>query len=289
MQPDRVSVVIPALNEELSIGHIVESIKTRLPNAEIIVVNDGSTDQTEDSARKAGAIVLSHDRCIGYGASLRTGVEAATGEYVVFCDGDGQHTAEDVARLVDACDGYAMIIGARDKMSYTPFLRMPGKAIIKHFANYLAGEKIPDINSGLRIVNKDILMQYIHLMPKGFSFSTTSTFAFLKTNRRIKWIPITTIKRSGESSVRQIKHGPETLLLLLRLSVLFEPLKVFLTVSGILFLLTLASFTIDMIATKGQGIADTTVLLSISTLLVFMFGLICDQVSALRRELHEHL
>jgi glycosyltransferase involved in cell wall biosynthesis len=282
-----ISIVIPALNEAEAIGQVLRSLRARFPEAELIVVNDGSTDNTAQVAADTGAEVLNHDRSRGYGASLCTGMKAAKGKYVLFCDGDGQHGAEDVERLIESCDGYDMVIGARDKESHIPLLRRPGKAILRRFANCLAGEKIPDLNSGLRIVKKDLLMRYIHLMPQGFSFSTTSTFALLKTNHRIKWVPITAKKRVGTSTVRQLKHGPESLLLLLRLTVLFEPLKVFLAVSGVLLVLSLVSLLIDFVLTEGRGIGDTTVLLSIATLIVFLFGLLCDQVSALRRESRE--
>jgi len=286
MQSDRVCIVIPALNEEEAIGDVVRGLKQAFPQAEMIVVDDGSTDATGRIASEAGARVIRHERCRGYGASLRTGTEAAERQYVLFCDGDGQHTIEDVGKLIEACDGHDMVVGARDRESDAPLLRRPGKAILTRFANFLAGEKIPDLNSGLRMLKRDVLLRYIHLMPQGFSFSTTSTFAMLKTNRRIKWIPIHVRKRIGTSTVRQLKHGPQTLFLILRLSVLFEPLKLFMSVAAGLFVLTMISLIVDLIY-NSQGIGDTTVLLSIATLLVFLFGLVCDQVSALRREIHE--
>jgi glycosyltransferase involved in cell wall biosynthesis len=287
MEASNVTIVIPALNEEMAVGEVVQNLIARFPEAELIVVNDGSQDATGEVARRAGAAVIDHDRMKGYGAGLRSGVLAASRDYVLFCDADGQHSAEDVGRIIEAYDGHGMVVGARDRESHAPLIRRPGKALLRLFANFLAGEKIPDFNSGLRIVERKVLLRYLHLMPQGFSFSTTSTFALLKTNHPIKWIRITVSERKGASAVRQWKHGPQTLLLILRLAVLFEPLKVFLTVSGILFLLTLISLAIDLSVEGSQGIGDTTVLLSIATLIVFMFGLLCDQVSAIRRESHE--
>ena len=287
MQPDSVTIIIPALNEEAYVGAVIEGLVNRFPDAEIIVVDDGSSDATATVARKAGATVINHDRTLGYGTALRTGVEASSRDYVLFCDGDGQHTPEDVGRLIEACEEFDMVVGKRNHESHVPLARRPGKYILKKFANFLAGQRIPDLNSGLRIMRKDILMKYIHLMPKGFSFSTTSTFAFLKSNRRIKYLRVTVKKRVGVSTVRQWKHGPQILMLMLRLTVLFEPLKVFLGVTALLFLLSLASLTADLTLSGTNGIGDTTVMLSISTLLVFMFGLLCDQVSSLRREKHE--
>jgi len=287
MKADAVSIVIPALNEGASVGAVVAGLRAAFSDAEVIVVNDGSTDDTARLAAAAGGQVVSHTRCRGYGASLRTGTETATRDYVLFCDADGQHTAEDVGRLIEGCEGYDMVVGVRGRDSHAPLLRRPGKFVLTRFADYLAGEKIPDLNSGLRIVRKELLKKYMHLMPQGFSFSTTSTFALLKTNRRVGWIPITVQKRTGHSTVRQLRHGPQMLMLMLRLTVLFEPLKVFMAVTRFLLVLTLVSMATDVFVTQKAGLGDTTVILSIATLITFMFGLLCDQVSALRRELHE--
>ncbi len=287
MTPDKVTIIIPALDEEPSVGRVVHELVERFPHAEIIVVDDGSADETGRIAGEAGARVIRHDRCRGYGAALRTGVRASAREWVLFCDGDGQHSTRDVGRLIAECDDADMVVGTRTRESHVSLARAPGKFVLGCFANYLAGEKIPDINSGLRIIKREILMKYLHLMPMGFSFSTTSTFALLKGNYRIHWTPITVRKREGESTVRQWKDGPRTIMLMLRLTVLFEPLKVFMTATGVLLLLSIVSFTVDMVITHGKGIGDTTVILGISTLMMFMFGLLCDQVSALRRELHD--
>ncbi len=288
MTADHVSIVIPAYNEGAVIGNVVRNLREAFPDAELLVVDDGSTDATGHAAAEAGANVVRHDTNYGYGAGLRTGVLTATREYVLFCDGDGQHSIQDVGRLIAECEGHDIVIGARDNASYLSSLqRAPGKLILRWFANYLAGQRIPDINSGLRVVKKDVMLKYLHLMPQGFSFSTTSTFAFLKGNRRMKWIPITAMQRVGESTVRQWKHGPVTLMLMLRLTVLFEPLKVFLTAAGVLFGLSVTSLIVDLLHSFEQGVGDATVMLWVSSLLVFMFGLLCDQVSALRREYHE--
>lgn len=280
-----ISIIIPAFNEEAAIGNVIKSLKLEFPECEIIAIDDGSTDATAVKAEAEGAIVIRHDKNLGYGASLKTGTRAASGEYVLFCDGDGQHSVEDVKKLIKECDDYDLVVGARDSDSHQPLLRRPGKVVMRKFAELLAGTKIPDLNSGLRIFKRDTLMRYLHLMPDGFSFSTTSTFAIMKSNRKYKYLPIKVKKRAGKSTVNQLKHGPQSLLLILRLAVLFEPLKVFLGVSGILFVLSIISFLLDFFSTGG--IADTTVLLSIATIIIFMCGLLCDQVSAIRREKHE--
>ena len=282
-----VSIIVPALNEEQSIEQVVRGLVTSFPSSEIIVVNDGSTDKTEMLANQAGALVVNHDSRRGYGAALRSGVLASTRDFVLFCDADGQHRIEDVARVMAECSNCSMVVGARTTNSHVPINRRPGKFIIQHWANILANQKIPDINSGLRIIEKCVLLKCLHLMPTGFSFSTTSTFALMKGNHAVKWVPITVQARKGESTVKQLRHGPETMMLMLRLTVLFEPLRVFLFVTFVLFGISLSSFAYDMIATNFQKVSITTEFFSVSTLLVFLFGLLCDQVSALRREFHE--
>ena len=238
-------------------------------------------------ANQAGALVVNHDSRRGYGAALRSGILASTRDFVLFCDADGQHRIEDVARVMAECSNCSMVVGARTTNSHVPINRRPGKFIIQHWANILANQKIPDINSGLRIIEKYVLLKCLHLMPTGFSFSTTSTFALMKGNYAVKWVPITVQARKGESTVKQLRHGPETMMLMLRLTVLFEPLRVFLFVTFVLFGISFFSFAYDMIATNFQKVSITTEFFSISTLLVFLFGLLCDQVSALRREFHE--
>jgi len=286
MDPASVSIVVPALNEENAIGPLVKDLKERFAEAQVIVVDDGSTDETAQRAAAQGAQVISHDHSRGYGAALMTGTDAATREYVLFCDGDGQHSVNDVGRLMEECDSYDMVVGRRDQDSHQEWIRRPGKWVLQRFANYLAGQDIPDLNSGLRVFKRETLKKYLHLMPTGFSFSSTSTVAMLKSRRRCKYVPITVRKRIGKSSVRQWRHGPQTLMLILRLAVLFEPLKVFLTVSAGLFVLTLISLAVDILY-NPEVISDSTVILSVGTLITFMFGLVCDQVSAMRREKHE--
>jgi glycosyltransferase involved in cell wall biosynthesis len=279
----QVSVVIPALNEAAAIEAVVRSVRERLPEIEVIVIDDGSSDGTGNLAEAAGARVIRHDSPQGYGSSLQTGTRLSTREYVLYCDGDGQHTADDVVRIVAELEGFDMVVGKRGRDSHHQLARRPGKRVLRWFADYLAGEKIPDLNSGLRAIRRELILRYLHLMPEGFSFSTTSTFAMLKTHRRIKYIPIKVEARVGQSTVKMFRHGMQTILLMIRLTVLFEPLKVFLTVAGGLFVLTLISLAIDLIV-SGAGIGDATVALSMGTLIIFMFGLLCDQVSAIRRE-----
>jgi len=282
-----VSIVLPAFNEEAVVFEVIDGLKKSLLGVEVIVVDDGSTDDTALKAQQAGAIVVSHKRNKGYGASLKTGVKMSSRPYVLFCDADGQHSIDDVKSIIDSEDNFDMVVGARDWGSHIIWKRVLGKLVLSCFANFLLGERIPDFNSGLRLVKKDILLKYFHLLPDGFSMSTTMTFAFSKSGHDIKWVPISSRKRKGESSVSQVRHGFQTMMLMLRLTVLFEPLKVFMFISGIFFVASIISLILNLFVTFGQSIGKLTVVFFISTLIMFMFGLLCDQVSALRRELHQ--
>ncbi len=293
---EKISIIMPAYNEADAIGEVLDKL---VPMAnengwEVIVVDDGSSDNTGDIAGTHGAKVLTHLSNRGYGASLSTGVRATDADIVVFIDSDGQQDQNDIPRLLEHIGWYDMVVGARTKDSHIDLHRRPGKKILKWFANYLAKEKIPDINTGFRAFKRDVLLRYLHLMPQGFSFSTTSTFAMLKGDHQIKWIPIRTTRRIGTSTVKQLKHGPETMMLMLRLTVLFDPLRIFLPVSGILMLLAIIVTTVNIIQDflneiYRMAVPTAALFLGISAVIVFMLGLLTDQVSAIRREQHRRL
>lgn len=280
-----VCIVIPAYNEAETIGGVVRSLAECYPDFEIIVVDDGSTDATVEHAARERCRVLRHGKNRGYGAAIRTGAMTTKADVVLCFDADGQHDPDDLARLLEAMEDADMVVGARTSESHQSLVRRPGKWVLSRFADFLLGERLPDLNSGLRAFRREVLLKYMHLMPSGFSFSTTSTFAFYKGRRVVRWVPITTRKRIGKSSVRQLRDGFGTLLLMVRLVTLFEPLKIFLPASIALLLGGVASGVYDVLFYQS-GLADTTVLLLITALLVFFFGLICDQISAVRREIH---
>ncbi len=280
-----VTVIVPALNEAGAIGQVVRDLAARYPEYEILVIDDGSTDNTGQLAASAGARVVRHEWNRGYGASLKTGCRQARGEIVVCFDGDGQHDPDDVERLVEEIGPHDMVVGTRSRDSYEPLIRRPGKLILAAFANFLAGVKIPDVNSGFRAFRRDVILRYLHLMPPGFSFSTTSTFAMLKSGRPVKWVPIRAKRRIGTSSVSQVRHGLQTLLLMIRLTTLFEPLKVFLPVSGAFLLVAIGFLIANLLA--GRNMPQTSVIMSVSCIMVFLMGLVMDQVAAIRREKHE--
>lgn len=290
MGDNRVSIVIPAYNEEDGIRSTLE--KLLLVNQkrgwEIIVVNDGSTDNTRDIIENIKGInVIHHPYNRGYGSALKTGIRHAKGNLVVFFDGDGQHNPEEIEKLLNNFKNYDMLVGERGKDSHKDWIRKPGKLILSKVANYLTGRKIPDLNSGFRLVKKDIIKSLIHLFPDGFSFSTTATIAFMNMGYNVGYFPINANKRIGKSTVKQLKHGPGVLLLILRLIVLFNPLKVFLPASFFTFLLGIIYEIIyGIILVPGIKLLPASVLIILSGILIFFFGLVVDQVSEMRKYLN---
>ncbi len=281
------TVIIPAYNEEKAIG---ETLGKLLPGAEkngwnIIVVNDGSSDSTLKEIEKFPSVkVVSHKVNRGYGASLKTGINAAETELIAFYDADGQHRPEELEKLWKAWNEQDMIVGQRVKGSHFSISRAPGKWVLGKTANFLAGRKIPDLNSGLRIVKRDLIKKYLQLFPDGFSFSTTSTIAFLGDKREVEYIPIKTAKRAGKSSVSQIKDGFNTILLILRLIVLFNPLKVFVPSSFFLIFISIIYEVIwGYIYSPHLRMLPGALLTFLTGIIIFFFALIMDQISQIRR------
>jgi glycosyltransferase involved in cell wall biosynthesis len=283
--PARVSIIVPAFDEAESIGAVLAGLVPMASenNWEIIVVDDGSGDDTAAVAGKCGVRVLSHARNRGYGASIATGIEAAASGIIVTFDADGQHDGRDIPGLLEHIEHSDMVVGARGGDSHADAFRVPGKKILAWFANYLSATKIPDVNSGLRVFKRDVMLKYIHLMPEGFSFSVTSTLAFLKGGHAVDWVPIRSTRRIGTSTVRQFRHGPQVMMLILRLTVLFDPLRVFLPVSLLLMLLGLLMTVLNFVLYRA-AVPASAVFLGTSAVLVFMLGLLADQISAMRRE-----
>jgi len=280
----KISIIIPAYNEDEGIENtlceLLEFAKGR--DWEIIVVNDGSTDKTVEKLKKYDRIkVIDHPYNKGYGAALKTGIRQAICDIVVFFDSDGQHNPEDIPRLLEKLPEYDMAVGQRTKNTRKDWLRKPGKWILGIVANILSEHKIPDLNSGLRAIKRNIIFDMLEIFPDGFSFSTTSTIAFFKLGHNVCYVPITARKRIGKSTVRQVKHGPQVLLLIIRLISLFSPLRIFLNVSLLMFIVGVA-YQIEEIIRRGWHIVNGALLLILSSIMIFLFGLVADQLSGLR-------
>ncbi|MCB0014005.1 MAG: glycosyltransferase family 2 protein, partial [Anaerolineales bacterium] len=227
-----VTVIIPAFNEAASISTVVSDlVGAALPFiAEIIVIDDGSSDETGRLAEIAGARLVRHRQNRGYGAALKSGIRAAQTEFVLTYDADGQHRPDQLAALWTAHEAADMVVGARQALLHSPLWRMPGKWLLNLMANYLMRRRIPDLNSGLRLMRREVISRYLHLCPNGFSFSTTSTLALLSRGYDVLFTPITVAPRTGRSTV-SLRAGLDTIVLILRIAALFEPLRIFVPAS----------------------------------------------------------
>jgi len=282
------SIVIPAYNEEQSIGSIIHEIHSVFPDQifSIIVVDDGSTDKTADIASMAGARVIRHRINMGYGASLKTGIRNANSLYVIIMDADGQHDPADLPKFLQLADANDMVVGVRNGLFHSPLWRTPGKWFIHRLANYLSKTKIPDLTCGFRLFRKDVIIKYLHLCPNGFSFSTTSTLVLLNRGYNVTFIPVNARKRHDNSqSTVTVKTGFDTILLVIRLMMLFNPLQIFLPVS---FFCLASGFVLGVFYyIHGSGVVGTALILIMTGILLFFFGMLADQIAEIRKERFE--
>jgi glycosyltransferase involved in cell wall biosynthesis len=275
-KPD-VTIIIPAYNEEEGITDVITQLKELSRNYEILVIDDGSTDNTCKLATDTGVKVIRHPYNKGYGAALKTGIRNAEADIVLFMDADGQHKPNDIKKLIQYIGEYDMVVGARTKKSKISPLRRPGKKILSITANYLSGHKIPDINSGFRAVKKDKAMEFMRILPNTFSITTTMTLAFFKSGYDIKYVPIHTIGRTGTSKIKPFRDGFRFIMLIIRTIVLFDPLKVFLPASVLLFAASILYFLFTF-----PNISDASLMFAVAGIMIFFFGLLADQIASLR-------
>lgn len=281
----RISIIVPCYNEEQVVGTVlqdlIEYIKRKQLTVEIIVVDDASTDGSAKIISQHPVKLVSHRTRTGYGGAVKSGAAAAQYEWLLFYDADGQNKTENLDALFSEQTEYDMAVGARTGWQ-GPALRQPGKRIIKWVAEYLSGVPIPDVNSGVRIVHKDLFGKFRHLCPDGFSLSTTLTIAALKDHSRVVFVPIASFKRSGGRSTVRPHDAFTMLMLIMRLITVFSPLRLFTRVAAALAALGLLSLVRDIVTTD---IRELTVFFFLTSLIVFLFGLIADQIAELRRQL----
>lgn len=281
------SAIIPVHNEDKTINQVIDDLKNELYKLdldfEIIVVNDASTDKSREVIEKISGIrILHHSTNKGYGASLKTGIKEARFNNLLFFDADGQHKTEHISEMIKHVDDFDLISGAR--IGYKgPVVRQPGKKILQWLAQYLSKQKIPDLNCGLRIVKKDKISKFLHLLCNEFSFSTTTLLMFASEELPIKYVPITINKREGGSKVRP-KHAMDTLIYILRTILLTNPLRIFLPISIVLFIATIVSGAYDIFA-RSLNLTDQTIILFVAFLFMFFFGLLADQTASIKRDL----
>jgi glycosyltransferase involved in cell wall biosynthesis len=286
------SVVIPAFNEGSALGLTLEAIVdlAQIHQWEVIVIDDGSADNTAEVVKGRAddhyLKLLRHPYNRGYGAALKSGIRAASAAIVATMDSDGQHDPADLLRLLPMAGDYDLVVGQRPGLIHSQLWRMPGKWALGLLANYLTRRRIPDLNSGMRLFRTAVIKKYLHLCPNGFSFSTTSTLAFFNQGYAVTYVPITIRPRhqAGKSTVK-VSTGFDTLVLILRLATLFQPLRVFIPVS--LFFAGLGMLWGLPYILLLRGISVGALLLLLVALLLFFFGLLADQVAQLRLEKYE--
>jgi glycosyltransferase involved in cell wall biosynthesis len=275
-----VTVLLPAYNEEGVIGDAVRKIRALHPDFEILVVDDGSTDNTLQEAMAAGANVWPHPYNIGNGAAIKSGLRCAQGEWVVMMDADGQHQPEDIARLLEHRHGFDMVVGARTKTSETSAHRDLANWFYNQFASYVTQFNVEDLTSGFRLVRLSVAKQFIYLLPNTFSYPSTITLGYLRSGRSVKYIPIQTRARTGKSKIKLVKDGTRFFLIITKIATLFSPFRVFLPMSFAFFVTGICYYAYTFFA-HGR-FTNMSALLFNSSIIVFMIGLVAEQINQMR-------
>jgi len=284
--PYRLSVIMPAYNEGASITGVLAKVGAQLPDAELIVVDDGSADNTADLAEGAGATVIRQPYNKGNGAAVKAGIRAARGDVVLLLDADGQHDPADLPHILEPIGAYDLVVAARTRASNATWTRGWGNAALNSFASYLTGMEVLDLTSGFRAMKRDRIMEFVHLLPNRYSYPTTSTMAFIKAGYSVKFVPIAAQQRiGGASGQRLLRNGIVFVTIILRMMTLFSPLKVFSPISAFLFVVGAAYGLYTIV--RQVHITNTTVLLIVTALLIFLQGLISEQIAAYRFERRE--
>ncbi|MDL2198446.1 glycosyltransferase family 2 protein [Halopseudomonas aestusnigri] len=275
-----VSVILPAKNESASVGAVVASLKAAYPEFEVIVVDDGSTDNTARLASDAGAKVVSHPYSKGNGAAIKSGARAASGDVIVFMDADGQHDPADIQRLLDRInEGYDLVVGARQRGSQASVGRGLANGFYNRLATYMTGHKVEDLTSGFRAVRVDKFREFLYLLPNGFSYPTTSTMAFFRAGYSVAYEPIHASQRIGKSHIKPLKDGVRFLLIIFKIGTLYSPLKLFAPIAALAFLL--ASVWYGYTLSAYGRFTNMSALLYTGSAMVFLMGLISEQITAL--------
>ena len=277
-----ISIVVPAYNEGAGIGKVVAGLRAAASWREILVVDDGSTDETGACAAREGATVIRHPYNKGNGASVKTGIRAAAGDYVMIIDGDGQHPPADSLRLAEKLGEYDLVVGARIGSTQATSSRRLGNAVLNWLAGYLTGRAIPDLTSGFRAARREQLREFLHLLPNGFSTPATTTLAFIKAGYNVAFEPVEALQRRGHSKIRLARDGAKFFLIVLKIVTIFSPLRVFLPISLATFGVG-AAYAVWTIATQAH-VTNSSVLLIMLAVIVFLVGLVSEQIAALRFE-----
>lgn len=276
----KISIIIPAKNESESLVGLLPALQKIIPDAEIIVVNDGSTDNTRQICEEAGVRVVNHPYSRGNGAAIKSGARNASGDTFIFMDADGQHRPEDIVGLLNRYkEGYDMVVGARGSDSQASRTRLFGNGLYNRIASYMTGQKIVDLTSGFRVVNAEKFKQFLYLLPNGFSYPTTITMAFFRAGFGVAYEPIVAPERIGKSHINLLKDGMRFFLIIFKIGTLYSPMKLFFPAS-LIFFLTGLFYYIYTFLTDGR-FTNMGVLLFSTSIMIFLLGLVSEQITAL--------
>lgn len=276
----KISIILPAKNEASGLVPLVKQLRDYLPGAEIILIDDGSDDDTRQLILDPGVRVITHPYSLGNGAAIKAGARAATGDILVFMDADGQHNPADIPRLIAKLEeGYGMVVGARDSASQANWGRALANGLYNRFASLITGQTILDLTSGLRAARADYFKRFLYLLPNGFSYPTTITMAFFRSGYPVCYVPIHAGPCHGVSHLRPWRDGVRFLLIIFKIATLYSPLKIFFPVSGLLFACGLGYYLYTFVTI--HRFTNMSALLFTAAVVVFMMGLISEQITAL--------
>jgi glycosyltransferase involved in cell wall biosynthesis len=277
---NRLSIILPAKNEAPALSALLPLLRAAYPDAEIIVVDDGSTDDTGRICSNSGVECLSSPYSMGNGAAIKRGARAATGDILVFMDGDGQHDPADIARLQAKLDeGYDMVVGARDWGSQAGVGRGLANTLYNWLATRMTGHPVLDLTSGFRAVRASKFREFLHLLPNGFSYPTTSTMAFFRSAYPVAYVPIKAAQRVGKSHIKPLRDGIRFLLIIFKIATLYSPLKLFVPASAVFFLFGCINYAWTFIH-EGR-LTNMSTLMWSAAVIVFLIGLVSEQITAL--------
>jgi glycosyltransferase involved in cell wall biosynthesis len=276
------SIILPSKNEADSLIKLLPVLRNKFPDAEIVVVDDGSTDNTVDICTQHKVKVISHVYSMGNGAAIKTGARSAQGQILVFMDADGQHDPEDIQHLLDKInDGYDMVVGARQLDTHASLTRRIGNTVYNKLASWMTGFHIEDLTSGFRAARTRHFRKFLYLLPNKFSYPTTSTMAFFRSGLPVGYVPIKALNRSGErkSHIRLFHDGFRFLIIILKIGTLFSPMRFFLPISAVLFVAGLGYYGYTYFA--WGRLTNMTAILFLASLFTFLIGIVSEQISAL--------
>lgn len=285
-----ISIIIPAMNEGKVVGSVIQDVRMEMDKLgleyEVILVDDGSRDDTGVRAKEVGARVIRHAYNMGNGAAIKSGIRHAKGDIVVMMDADGQHDPRDIQKMLQEIDDFGMVVGARTRESDSDWYRDIANIVYNRFASYICGYPIPDLTSGFRAIHTSLVRRFLYLLPNTFSYPTTITLSVFRAGHCVKYVPIKAARRVGKSKIKLLRDGSRFILIIVKIAMMFSPIKVFLPVSIGIFTMGLLWYFFYLL-TYGPKMPNASVIMFVSGIMFFLMGLISEQIAQLRYDRSE--